>query len=116
MNRSDELYEFRQLEEFVQSMEPNFEGSSYFVRRDDEVVGRAPDVVGKMIAARCKLKEENKRKDLSEGARAMNMLWLDLLDKYISLHIWKLIPDIAERNRARVCRRGQIFLTRFRAT
>jgi hypothetical protein len=106
MDRSLGLPTIEALFAMILGQKPDFTSASHPNGGEDR--GEAPEEIGKMLALRESLKQQNKRRIISADQQGDNLLYLDILDKMIKVATRHAAPSGVRPDLVRVTSRGRI--------
>lgn len=100
------------LEDRVLRTNPDFSSAKTHLSHGDRIICTAPEILGKLLAAKQEIREQNKLPGLEEWQRNQNLMDMMQLDLWIKYQVRALAPEPAVAEFVRVCERGKIFVPR----
>lgn len=100
------------LEKRIRQTSPDFSTAKHYTRTGDKHVCDAPEVIGRAMALKQSLREENKRFPPDSAAHVNNLLCMTIVDALIRLQVNLCAPAGVNPNFVRVCSEGKIKIPR----
>lgn len=98
----------------VLKTEPDFSeaGTHSHPEAGDKVIANAPEIMGRYLAIKRALKNENKDTNISKELKGMNLHLIQLLDLLVKIELRVYAPEPRFADHMKVCVDGKIIIPR----